>query len=114
MGCSSSIALKQNCTWDIAELPKDKKILGPNVCSPYNIKLMVVSKGTKQDWFQRNSLRPMELIIKETFGLVGKINSIKILLFVAVNFDWCQSTIKNVFLNGGFEEEVFMCHLVLW
>ena len=47
---------------------------------------------------------------RETIALVAKINSIRILLSVAVNFDWSvyQLDVKNVFFNGDLEEEVSM------
>ncbi|RVW50024.1 Retrovirus-related Pol polyprotein from transposon RE1 [Vitis vinifera] len=46
----------------------------------------------------------------ETFAPVAKINSTRILLSLAVNFNWLlhQLDIKNAFLNGDLEEEVFM------
>lgn len=47
---------------------------------------------------------------QETFAPEAKINSIRILLFVATNYSWplYQLDIKNAFLNGSLEEEVFM------
>ena len=47
---------------------------------------------------------------QETFAPVAKINSIRVLLSLAVNFTWPlhQLDVKNVFLNGDLEEEVFM------
>jgi len=46
----------------------------------------------------------------ETFTLVTKINTIRILLSLASNLDWPlhQLDVKNVFLNGDLEEEVYM------
>ncbi|RVW43409.1 Retrovirus-related Pol polyprotein from transposon RE1 [Vitis vinifera] len=46
----------------------------------------------------------------ETFAPVAKLNTIRILLSLAVNQDWClqQLDIKNVFLNSDLEEEVYM------
>ncbi|RVW36998.1 Retrovirus-related Pol polyprotein from transposon TNT 1-94 [Vitis vinifera] len=46
----------------------------------------------------------------ETFALDAKLNTIRILLSLAINQDWClqQLDIKNAFLNGDLEEEVYM------
>lgn len=47
---------------------------------------------------------------RETFASVAKLNSIKVLISLAANLDWPlqQLDIKNVFLNGELEEEVYM------
>ena len=46
----------------------------------------------------------------ETFAPVAKLNTIRVLLSLAANLDWPlhQFDIKNPFLNGELEEEVFM------
>ena len=47
---------------------------------------------------------------EETFALVAKINSIQVLLSRVVNANWplYQLDVKNTFLDGDLEQEVFM------
>ena len=47
---------------------------------------------------------------QETFALVAKMNTIRIILSLATNFDWplLQFDVKNAFLHRDLDEEVFM------
>ena len=47
---------------------------------------------------------------EETFAPVAKFSTINILLSIAANLDWSlhQLDIKNAFLNGDLEEEVYI------
>ena len=47
---------------------------------------------------------------QDTFALVAKINSVRILLSLAANKDWAlhQFDVKNIFLYGNLENEVYM------
>ncbi|CAL9020822.1 unnamed protein product [Prunus brigantina] len=72
-------ALQKNVTWELVPLPHGKK-------TRYGI-----------DY-------------EETFALVAKINIIRVLLSLAANLYWPlhQFDVKNAFLHGDLEEEVYM------
>jgi len=47
---------------------------------------------------------------EETFAPVAKMNTVRIILSLPAHFDWGmhQFDVKNAFLHGNFEEEVYM------
>ena len=47
---------------------------------------------------------------QETFSIVAKLNTVIVFLSLAANLDWPlhQLDVKNVFLHGDLEEEVYM------
>ena len=47
---------------------------------------------------------------QETFTPVAKLNTVRIILSIAINQDWplYQRDVKNAFLNGDLMEEVYM------
>jgi Reverse transcriptase (RNA-dependent DNA polymerase) len=103
-------ALAKNKTWDVVQLPQNKKPVGCRWIYKikYNsngsierYKARLVAKGYTQTY---------GIDYKETFALVAKMNTIRVLLSVVVNLDWklYQMDVKNIFLQGTLEDEVYM------
>lgn len=103
-------ALEKNQTWRVMTLPTGKNTVGckwvftvkynsDNTVERYKARL--VAKGFTQTY---------GIDYSETFAPVAKLNTIRVLLSLAVNLDWSlnQLDVKNAFLNGDLEEEVYM------
>jgi len=103
-------ALRKNGTWEIVELPRGKKVVGCKWVFTIKSKVDRSVERYKARLVAKGFTQTYGIDYQETFALVAKINSIRVLLSLAVNSNWPlhQLGVKNAFLNGDLEEEVFM------
>ncbi|RVW90647.1 Retrovirus-related Pol polyprotein from transposon RE1 [Vitis vinifera] len=103
-------ALEKNGTWTITDLPVGKRPVGCKWIFTIKYKADGSVERFKARLVARGFTQSYGIDYQETFAPVAKLNTIRIPLSLAVNQDWClqQLDIKNAFLNGDLEEEVYM------
>ena len=103
-------ALEKNETGDMVELPKGKKTVGCKWIFTINNKADETIQRYKARLVAKEFTQTYGIDYQETFAPVAKRNTIRIILSLATNLNWSlqQFDVKNAFLHGTLEEEVYM------
>ena len=104
------VALEKDGIWEIMDLSEGKKAVGTKWVFTLKYKSDRSLERYKVRLVAQGFTQSQGLDYEETFAPVAKLNSIRILLSLAVNLDWKlhQLDIKNAFLNEDLEEEIYM------
>ncbi len=102
--------LDANVIWELVALPKDKKAIG---CKwVYKIKHNVnESMGKyKTRLIAKGYAQTYGINYEETYNLVAKMMTIRTIIVMVATKRWSlhQMDVKNVFLHGDLQEEVYM------
>lgn len=80
--------LNDNDTWEMVQLPEGKRAVGNNWVFTVKYRLDGTVERHKARLIAQGFTQTYGINYEETFALVAKLNSIRILLSIAANLDW--------------------------
>lgn len=99
-------ALNKSGTWELVFLPLGKRSVGCKWVFTIKQKANETIKRYKARLVAKGFTQTYGIDYQETFALVAKMNSIRVLLSYAANLGWPlqQLDVKNAFLHGDIKE----------
>ncbi|CAL8157474.1 unnamed protein product [Prunus armeniaca] len=103
-------ALNKNKTWDLITLSRWKKAVECRWVFTLKHKANGFIDGYKARLVAKCYTQTYGVDYMETFAPVAKLNTVRVLFSLAANHDWplLQFDVKNVFLHGDLNEEIYM------
>ena len=103
-------ALQKNHTWELVSLPGGKRIVGCRWIFTVKLNPNGVIDRYKARLVTKEYTQKYGIDYGDTFAPVAKINTIRVIISIAANQEWPlrQFDVKNAFLNGTLNEEIYM------
>ena len=103
-------ALEKNNTWELTTLPRGKKAIGCRWVFTPKFQADSTLERLKARLVAKIYTQQQGIDYGETFAPVAKFNTVRVLIALAAKCEWdiLQLDVKNAFLHGELQEEVYM------
>ena len=103
-------ALKENNTWEVVECPPGVTPLGCRWVYSVKVKADGSLDRHKAQLVALGNHQQYGVNYEETFAPVAKMTTIRTIIALAASQQWClhQLDVKNVFLHGDLNEDIYI------